>query len=136
VGKRKEQTTHWAVVEVHGWICRVKTEMIFKIANINHGGTFGEPEVEGESYLEADSLVTVWTRFKKPCVTDYRLRGKWVFRSRTPKGKGFGIWEDNPAFDWERDKAKATAFRAGGVLVTPIKVRKRMSLAALQEYGD
>lgn len=104
--------------------------MIFKIVRLTGGGTFGDPEIEGEDYLRASSLVNVWGQLGKPHVTNYLLRGKWIFISRTPKGEGYGIWEDNPAFDWKRDKVKATGFKTSNKVVTIIRVRKKIGRKA------
>lgn len=99
--------------------------MIFKIEHTS-GDTCGNEWVEGEpEYLEAKSLEDAWKKLKSPAVCYYRLNNEWIFFSRTPKGQGNGIWEDNPDFNWDRDKKKATGFKAGAfksIQVTLIKV--------------
>ena len=55
-------------------------------------------------YLQADNISKVWEHFKKPRITKYETKGgKCVMFIRTPKGKGYGIWEDNPEFDFEKE---------------------------------
>ena len=101
--------------------------MIFKIEQ-TAGDTCGNEWIEGESeYLEGKSISHAWEKLGKPRVTKYHINGRDVDCIRTPKGQGYGIWEDNPNFNWNRDKNKATLFETGGfagIRVEPIKVRK------------
>ena len=73
-------------------------------------------------YWRADSLEHAWMRLGSPKVTTYFIDGKAVDRARTPKGKGYGIWETNPDFNWERDAKKATSFTVAGF--TGLRVSK------------
>lgn len=66
---------------------------------------------------------------KSPKVHTYWIGEKVFDFSRTPAGRGFGIWEDNPGFNWKCDMPKVTAFAFcgggfGSVYVSPIRVRK------------
>jgi hypothetical protein len=65
-------------------------------------------------YVMEKSLKDVWSKLKKPRVATYFIGDKSIFIMRTPKGQGYGIWEPNPEFDWERDMNVATGFETGG----------------------
>lgn len=96
--------------------------MIFKVQKTG-ADTCGNTWTEGEPrYLEAATIEAVWKRLGRPRVTGYRIGKKHVASIRTPVGKGYGIWEENPAFDWERDKGKATEFESVGLHVQKVKV--------------
>ncbi|MDX1472146.1 MAG: hypothetical protein R3213_11670 [Flavobacteriaceae bacterium] len=87
--------------------------MIFVVSRYS-ADTCGNYSSEGVEYLESNSLVDLWTKIGKPNVCGYEINKKWIRSSRTPEGKGYGIWESNPNFDWERDLYQATAFEVGG----------------------
>ena len=91
-----------------------------------HGDTCGNTWVEDKDpirYLCAFSMRKVWEHLGKPIVTEYGLGSKIVNMSRTPKGKGYGIWEKNPNFNWERDldANHITYFRSGGFYSTIVR---------------
>lgn len=103
--------------------------MIFKVTIIK-GDTCGNTWVDDEpTYLEANDVVDAWKKLGKQQVCSYSIGKKYIDFSRTPKGKGFGIWENNPEFNWEHDMNKATSFSCvgggfGHIDVVPIKVKK------------
>ena len=43
---------------------------------------------------------------------------KW----RTPAGKGYGQWEENPEFDFEKDLPNIIAVRDGDSYISEIKI--------------
>jgi hypothetical protein len=100
---------------------------VFKVtytASDTCGNTWATDHVE---YYEAASLAEVWERLDRPRLWSYTLPdGRCIARHRTPAGKGYGHWEPNPDFDWERDKAAAIHFDDvgfGGLIVEPITVK-------------
>jgi hypothetical protein len=67
-------------------------------------GNTWQDEKEPVRHLLADDLRKVWEHFKQPRVTGYTCKdGKSVMHIRTPKGQGYGIWEDNPDFNFENE---------------------------------
>lgn len=103
--------------------------MIFRIDD-TVCDTCGNEEADGETeYLEADNTEHAWRKLGRRRVVRYWIGRKEVDSHRTPAGKGHGIWEPNPRFDWKRDMGRATAFQfclggLGTMYVRPIKVRK------------
>ena len=88
--------------------------MIFKV-DYNCADMCGNTWTESPpDYVEADSLDTVWQRMGSPRVTACVVGGIRVPKSRTPPGRGYGIWEDNPDFNWEVDMYRAESFEAYG----------------------
>ena len=79
----------------------------------------GEPE-----YIESDTLKDAWIKLNNPRISCYWLDGEkdGIPRYRTPEGKGYGQWEENPEFDFERDIDNVSSFDCIGF--SGIKVRK------------
>jgi hypothetical protein len=76
-------------------------------------------------YIEADSIRKVWEHFGMFLLSEYELpKGGMVFRSRTPKGKGYGIWETNPDFDQDFGLNHAIAVWGSGRAIQLVKTRK------------
>jgi len=101
--------------------------MIFRI-DYTRGDTCGNEWAEGEpEYLEENSLEEAWKKLKKPAVSGYWIEKKYIFFSRTPNGEGYGIWEDNPEFNFKKDIKIATGFKSGGfvgIKVQSIRIKK------------
>lgn len=101
---------------------------LFKIYYTNSdtcGNTWDSEEPE--EYVMEPTLKDVWIKLKKPRVTTYWVKDVETFFKRTPKGMGFGIWEKNPFFDWERDIDLATGFSTGGfssLVVKELPIKK------------
>jgi len=100
--------------------------MIFSIVRKGEDGTGIDAETR---YVEADSLKRAWRKIGQPFVHTYWIGRREVYFERTPEGKGFGIWEPNPKFDFERDIGRVTKFAFSGgrfetTCVEPIKVRR------------
>lgn len=80
------------------------------------GNTWTEDK-DPVQYIQAENLAKVWEHFNKPRITKYATRdGGWMSFIRTPKGQGYGIWEDNPNFDFEKElnADNLTAIETGG----------------------
>jgi len=77
------------------------------VVSYEHGDTCGNTWAESKDpvlYFRAANIKRVWERLGKPRVTQYTMKnGKEVSFLRTPKGKGYGQWEDNPDFDFQRE---------------------------------
>jgi len=101
--------------------------MIFKIehtkSNIN-----GKTWTTGpDEFVEAKSIQEVWEKTGSLTVHAYSIKGAFIPQTRTFSGGANEKFEGNSDFDWNRDKAKATAFQAGGfegITVDFIDVRK------------
>lgn len=60
-------------------------------------------------------------------MTQSELNSTVVACFRTPKGRGYGIWEDNPDFNFNRDIKDIIAFESGGfetIICTQLIVEK------------
>ncbi len=79
--------------------------------------TCGNSAQVGESmYMGAESLPDAWALLGHPRVVAYVRDGEEVRNVRTPPGKGYGHWEDNPDFDWSRDQHNATSVVVVGAM--------------------
>ena len=88
--------------------------MIFKVDYIG-ADTCGNSWIEDPTdYVEADGIDDVWQRMGCPRVTAYYVHDFRVPKSRTPRGQGYGNWEENPDFNWLVDMYRAQAFEAYG----------------------
>jgi len=103
--------------------------MIFRVDHTN-ADTCGNEWVAGETeYIEAATSRDAWIKLGSPSVSRYWLDGgnrEGISRIRTPNGEGYGQWEDNPEFDFERDIDGVTSFKSGafvGLNVYKIDVR-------------
>jgi hypothetical protein len=67
-----------------------------------------------DQFVMAESLKKVWESLKKPRVTSYTIGSQEISFMRTPKGQGYGIWEENPEFTWIEDIDVASGFSSGG----------------------
>ena len=98
--------------------------MIFKLQK-RGWDTCGNTWNIGEPYYyEEDSIDSLWRRIGSPKICGYYIKDEFVFSIRTPKGMGYGIWESNPHFDWDKNKNVATGFMTPNLYVTKIKVEK------------
>jgi hypothetical protein len=85
-------------------------------------------------YYQAKSIKDVWVKLGRPTIAGYWYnRNYWekydncINRYRTPEGKGYGIWEENPKFKFEEDMDKINGFYCGGfsgMQVREIEVEK------------
>ena len=88
--------------------------MIFKVDYVG-ADMCGNTWAEGPSdYVRAADIVDLWWRLSSPRVTSYDVNGVRVPKSRTPRGQGYGNWEENPDFNWLVDMYRAQAFEAYG----------------------
>jgi hypothetical protein len=88
--------------------------VIFKVDYIGAdmcGNTWAEGPPD---YVEANDIESLWQRMGCPRVTEYVVNDFRVPKSRTPRGKGYGIWEENPDFNWLVDMYRADSFEAYG----------------------
>jgi hypothetical protein len=90
--------------------------MIFQISYYSSdtcGNTWSH-ETKPTRFLKAKNIKDAWKKLGKPFISEYTVDDKQVHHMRTPKGKGYGIWESNPAFNWTKAIDKATTFNCGG----------------------
>jgi hypothetical protein len=82
-----------------------KPKKYFKINYIlsDTCGNVWKDETRETEYFCANNIKELWNKLDNPTVSGFHINGKWVYRSQTPKGKGYGIWESNPEFNFDRD---------------------------------
>jgi hypothetical protein len=74
------------------------------------------------NYYAAKSIKDVIQKMHLKNVYSYTLNNKWnkygepkkIEKSRTPDGKGYGQWEENPEFDFEKDLTDIVAVSGDG----------------------
>ena len=94
------------------------------VVSYQHGDTCGNTWSEDKDpvlHFQADNISKVWGHLNKPKVTQYTTKNnKYVSFVRTPKGRGYGIWEDNPDFAFDRELASnnISSFETGGFFST------------------
>lgn len=90
----------------------------------SRGDTCGNEWTESSDpvkYYSTNSIKDVIDKLKITHISAYTLKNKQVVdRFRTPKGQGYGIWEENPNFNFERDLPDIVGVEFGGFRATHI----------------
>ena len=87
-------------------------------------------------YMEAASVRELWEHLGSPTITDYWTDDKSVSYWRTPEGQGYGIWEENPEFNFEEVMEDAKAFKFGAfcsTIVSKVDVKQLSKQNSLQD---
>jgi hypothetical protein len=82
------------------------------------------------NYYAAKSIKDVIQKMHLKNVYSYTLNNKWnkygepkkIEKSRTPDGKGYGQWEENPEFDFEKDLPNIIAVWDGDTHIRQIEI--------------
>lgn len=78
-------------------------------------------------YIDATSIYRVYADVgQNRDICSYRINGKTVERSRTPPGKGYGNWENNPAFNLSESRNAtqlSVSIGLGRLVITELPVR-------------
>jgi hypothetical protein len=82
------------------------------------------------NYYAAKSIKDVIQKMHLKNVSSYTLNNKWnkygepkkIEKSRTPDGKGYGQWEENPEFDFEKDLPNIIAVWDGDTHIRQIEI--------------
>lgn len=85
--------------------------MKYFVRHNTSGDTCGNSSYEGGPvYYSAKNLKALWDYLKKPRVTAYTVKSGKISCFRTPHGKGYGQWENNPNFDIDYGLSHGTGF--------------------------
>lgn len=82
----------------------MKTFSVQKYKADTCGNTWSDDPAEFYQADDIKSIITFISKKYKGAISSYSLNGDDIISSiRTPKGKGYGIWEKNPNFKPDKD---------------------------------